>query len=204
MKSYVKLSTKLYRVTIPMVATYTEAEMDMLGVPIDNESGNPITDSFNKLTTVMLKLDRIIDIYTNGYPITINNDYDVINIYNELEQYLAGTKGRNVTSINQQPVIEKRFEEIDHFCNDIFQNNRHLIEQAATTHVQGFDLGIPKMEAISTTPTKYDNADVGQNKGVMEGYNNPTNSSQRHNGYINRQTPQIKRTPMYTPTFDNN
>lgn len=125
------LSGKLYRVKVPLLATLT---------PIDYKFGirlNTYTDEFGRSgndknknkewSIVLLKLDKIIEIYEQGFPIRMLNRDDITKLYNELDKYVQDMANMCNRSINAQALFDKRVYVIERFVNEIVGNNKGTI-----------------------------------------------------------------------------
>ena len=199
------LSKKLYRVSVPIVATYSEEELEVYGVGLDVKDGNVVKDSFEEMTGVMINIDRMINIYLQGYPISILNQQESAEIYKELERYLSGVNTSQDFSPNQLQVEDQRIEEIDKFAAEIFGLNRNTVIKNSVTTVGGFDLGAQLMD-INHHVNNTINTPV-KKTGVLAAYENdePDDVPVGPNGnetYINHQLPEIdvnkiKRRSMY-------
>lgn len=144
---YTKLPDTLYSVRVPLIYTYTEEEMAVLGIPILEDTAGKKTVIEDQMTNVMLPLTRIIDIYGLGAPIRLTNPDQLTEIYEILDDYV-NPKASQQQVLNAPVYDEKRDLIIDQFAAEMFNINRRQIvtEETSTT---GFDLGFSKMELNS-------------------------------------------------------
>lgn len=208
-QQFQELSKKLYRVNVPIIATYSEEELEVYGVGMDVRDGSVVKDSYEEMTRVMINIDRMIDIYLQGYPISIANQEESAEIYKELERYLNGVNTTQDFSPNRMRVKDERIEEVDKFAAEIFGFNRNTIVKSSVSTAGGFDLGAQLMSShrpIHRNPTY--NQPV-KKMGLLAAYDNeiedvpePVVDPNRKETYINNQMPdidvsKIKRRSLY-------
>ena len=142
------LSKKLYNVNVPVIATYSEMEMETFGVMetvVDGEGKL----NYENTTNVMLPLTRIIDIYIEGYPIMLTDRNSLTEIYNTLEDYLAGRVA--VNSIHMAGKKDSRMEYIEMFIQEMFDTNKYRIAKAASGIADSFTaVGIRTFDQFNT------------------------------------------------------
>lgn len=155
---YKPLPSKLYMVRVPIVCTYSAAELDILGAPltVNTVTGDIVNKkAYHDLTTCMLPLTKIIDIYAGGYPIYIVNRTDNVEIFNTLEEYLAGViNAKSGYMLNTPTVIEERLEDIEKFAQEMFGLNKGDIVRGtinlSNQGMGGLGLDIMKPQPMST------------------------------------------------------
>jgi len=108
-------------VSVPRVATITEAEITLYGDPVDFINGEPVKSSMNKLEVIRLPLSKIIDIYHNDYSISITNKKDLTRIVEVLSDILDRLETNN-TQEDQEV-----FEYISDFYESIVKQNKSKI-----------------------------------------------------------------------------
>ena len=158
--SYQSLPNDLFMVKVPIVATYEEREITTFGLPVSiDQTDGVYMDTYKELTTVMLPISRIIDIYISGYPIHIVNKDDIIKIYEIIDEYMNGTNQNSMVSINREIVEEDRMDDIVRFAKEILNINRETITNDVKKQIysHGFDLGMELMEDISISESKIGN-----------------------------------------------
>lgn len=163
---YHKLPPNLFKVKVPILATYDEVELELYGVSLTTVDGDIKKNSYLEMTTVMINLDRIINIYIQGYPISIVNQNDSSTIYKILEDYLLGIDHNESYSPNRIAIKDDRLEEIDKFANEIFGLNRNTIIKNSVNVNNGFDLGF---KAMNSTPLNT-RVNSGEKVGLLAAY----------------------------------
>lgn len=139
---YVGLPDKLFLVRVPIVCTYSQEEIDILGLPVtyNVDSGAYVADAYKNLTTCMLPLTKIIDIYTSNYPIYVVNEEDVKTIYDILNRYFHGLDEQGNFDYNVQGQVEDRLADIKKFATEMFGlNTEQLKPKRERTFVTHFD-----------------------------------------------------------------
>lgn len=147
---YEPLPDTLFLVRVPIVATYSDAEISLLGLPItinhgDNYGSNQGEynySAYKELTTVMLPITRLVDIYCGGHKIVIVNRSDIPVIYEILEKYLMGVTAAQTYSLNRALIEEDRMEDIERFASEMFGINKSLIAKTVYDQMNkdGFNL----------------------------------------------------------------
>lgn len=138
------LPDTLFLVRIPIICTYTDEEIDLFGLPLTTDNmGNEFKDTYKDLTTVMINIDKMINVFIQGYPIHIVNKEDSVAIFNILEDYLAGTVNNPIAFINQVHTEEDRLPEIERFAQEMFGLNKSTIVNKIMKDnaTDGFSLG---------------------------------------------------------------
>lgn len=144
MNGTVSLPRTLFQVIVPVVATMTEMEMEFVGLVNEVQNGEETGPNQLAMTRVQLPLDRLIDIYANGFTIKLVNKHDVPVIYHMLENYIKGYDPNiQYTSLNQEIKVDDRINTIKQFMISIMEFNKNsIIRYNIGTARSGFDLGI--------------------------------------------------------------
>ena len=142
---YKPLPKDLFLVRVPIVATYSEYEMTNLGLPVNIINGQPDMKTYNTMTPVYLDLDRIIDIYINGYPIRLINHDDLDKIYAILDSYVRGLNENNNYELNMVGVVEERLYDIERFAAEIFDENKLSLLKKIINFRNGYDAKVEIM-----------------------------------------------------------
>lgn len=189
---YKPLPNPLFSVRIPFIYTQSKAEADLFGLPVDRDiTNNKNIPSHNRLVTVMLRLNRIIDLYIEGCrPITLPNVSDVNKVHSIISEYLINMETLKMHSPNYQVVQDKRLPEIIKFAEEILSLNYGIILKEVTERAKynPFNVGLDLMD---TAPRSSQVKDITpamlptNTSGIMQGYSV---------GYKNENVPQ---------TFDN-
>ena len=107
-----KLPKKKFLCKVPLISTYEPEMLELIGLPqaIDNQ-GNQF-DIYNNMTTVMIDIDRMIELFKTGYRIAVIKRSDVTEIYNILERYYYDVEEDMNYSLNRKAVKEDRLDDI--------------------------------------------------------------------------------------------
>lgn len=170
---YEPLPGKLFKVRVPMIATYTPEEISLYGMNVNIIDGRADMSSIYAPTLVQLPLDRIIDIYTEGYrPITLVDRKELEEIYTILDNYVRGLASTNNFMINTPGIVEERLYDIERFAAEIFDNNKVAILKQSLKFKHGWDVDVNTMSMNQvTTPVVQDqNYNYGY-ENHMSGYN---------------------------------
>lgn len=195
---YQPLPNDLYTVRVPAICTYTPAERELYGLPMDtivnvNTGATSHNHSaYNNFVTCMLTLDRIIDIYINGYPIYLVDKEDIHLIYKALDHYVSGYNHMEKVSPNAGVIEDNRIYRIEEFLKEIFGWNKGDILTGLTKgNTNGWNVDIPLLRVAPTTDVINVNISPQENRkvGVLAGYENPT--PPRTYGYEQNQTPGL-------------
>lgn len=155
----------LILVRVPMVCTYSEMEIEEFGIRTDyikehlhtdkndtmlmrNDTNVPYLD----MTTCMLPIERLLEIYSDGYPIEVINSNDVRKIFDILNKAYDEYNKFNKKDLNHF-IIER-------FLDDIIANNTgELVRNAVDKSKEIFKEpeGIMKTEA---KPKIYKNTNI--------------------------------------------
>jgi len=141
-----KLTRQLFTVRVPLVATYSEDEIELYGLPVNIVKGKK-QDSMDNLTTVMLPLESIIDIYKQGFFIRLVNKEDLNIIYSQLEDYINGIEHGGKRSINVQEGDVDKLNDVDKFLTEMFDNNKPSLVRGMISGNSGFNLGVDVMRS---------------------------------------------------------
>ncbi len=166
---------KLYTIRVPMVATYSEEEMDLFGIPQD-ETENEYEEMVQKdvsleLVTIMTTIDKMIDMFSLGYPIRLMGNH-VTEVFKIMETYLSGRNDDEHFSLNRLTTPDTRLKEIDAFASGMFDLNKMRIVKDTTNARNGFDLSIDRMTAGFDGLTTQTRNPLKQNKtrGILASY----------------------------------
>lgn len=160
-KTIESVREKLFKVSVPVLATYTDEEIEYYGIPLNH---NLETDKTNirdvlNMTTVYLPITRLIDIYSNGYPILLLELDKIALFYNTLSDYIYILRNNVISGINHKRLLDNRLEMINNFAKEIYENNKRNIDLSAIKEFEGFGLGglslmgFNNVSQIGTTPS---------------------------------------------------
>lgn len=153
------LPDTLFLCRIPIIATYSEEEAVIFGLPLDSINGHYNDKTYTKMTNVMISIDKMINLYSMGYPITIINYKDSKEIFTILDTYLNNQVNKIQMSINQPIKEDSRLNEIDKFLTEMFDFNRKTIVAGMINTNTGFDLGLGLMggsNGVTNAPLQLD------------------------------------------------
>jgi len=108
-------------VSVPRIATITEAEIKLYGDPVDFVNGEPVKASMSKKETIRLPLSSIVDIYHNDYSISILYKEDLVKITKILSDILDRLEN------NTTDTDDEVFDYINDFYESIVKQNRDKI-----------------------------------------------------------------------------
>ena len=144
---------------VPLVATMTDEEIELFGVPVDVKPGGKVEYNANKnMTTVYYDLSRILDIYKDGHTILLVNRNDITKILEILSDVANRLEG-SVVKANTDLV-----ETIDDFIHEVLQHNRitveHKVKQKQEQELKetGLVSGI-EVDNVNTEHIVYQNLD---------------------------------------------
>ena len=144
-----KLPDNLFTFVIPKIATYSDDEIELFGINLDRENGKLKKNTAYEKVTVMLNLDKLIDIYLMGYPISIPNQEDAEKIFRLLDDYVYEWNRFLKSRKNVNPVLyDERLRDMDRFLTEFFSLRRKELLEAVDKQEtsDGFDLGITMMK----------------------------------------------------------
>ena len=140
---YGQLPDTLFKVYVPRIATYTKEELDNVGLYMNCSQVSIGNDSYSKrfshnirkskpkhgdesydIVMVMLDIDKIINIYRQGHPVTLVDGKEVIEVYNIINSYLYGVNHQEEFSMNSINRTENRLVELNNFANEIYNLNK--------------------------------------------------------------------------------
>lgn len=131
----IQLPNDLYAVRVPRIATLTDEELEIFGLPITTVN-NGMHVRERDFISCMLNLRRLIEIYQNGYPIYLRDPKDMVKLYESLEEYIRsnGTEEFDpnkplVINKPKDPVDEEWLSTIESFLNEIFRLNKGSLLQ---------------------------------------------------------------------------
>ena len=184
-----KLTSKLYRVRIPLLATYTEEELEIYGIPLDVEKGKANQDSYKNLTVCEITIDRMIDLYKDGYPIAIVLPNDSKEIFKTLEDYLHIHHNKIQHSVNVGFIQDDRLKDIDTFLTEIFDYNRNTIVKGMVSTGSGYGINMGLMQTPGTITNNQIQlgipTDGNVTTGVMAGYRDTMSGNNVNNNNNN-------------------
>ena len=206
LKNGLNLPDNVFKVRVPIIATYTEQEIEIYGIPLDvnNTNGRPDKESYQNMTIAMLNLDRIIDIYIQGYPIYLVDQSQRELMFNILEEYIYVNNNDVRTSLNQNVVKDERLYEIDKFVNEMFNNNKESIVKEVVNQNNGYAINMGLMPTPGTIVQQPMHLTEEDNNGkpfnITDAYSRNKEPQPMQGGVYN---PNVYNPNVYNPMFNN-
>jgi len=154
-----KLPDELYSVRVPTICTYDPEELEVMGLPVLENTEGKKFDTSMEMAQVMLPLSKIIDIYMMGAPIRLTDSDQIDTLYRILDDYVTN-RGTGYVVLNATTYVEDRELEIDKFASEIFNINRTDIVNRTVNIKSGFDINIKKL----AMPTGFANQQLGNSR----------------------------------------
>lgn len=129
MTRFTNLPNTIYTVKVPLLATLDEYDMLSGELPYKEGSDGTRIKQHNDMCIIGINIDKMLEIYSNGFPIRVLNKEDLFDIYNNLKHYVLDTDRDNLISINQRAHDDERIPDIKRFLEEIFENNKHLVTE---------------------------------------------------------------------------
>lgn len=212
---YKELPDKLYKVIVPTIATYSDADLKRSGMlptrilQASDFVGQDILDQISQESplaaevTVMIPISRMIDIYVKGYPIRVVLDKDVVEIYNVLEDYYSGSATEPEEYFNSQKYYDDRLPMIDSFIEEIFKGHTVDIALSRISPIQkskiannGF-LGYVPLHSNPANASRFSGSSFNpssvESTGIMRGYNVTYADGRMNNNYTGYRNAQPAR-----------
>lgn len=203
----IPLPKDLFLVRVPMIATYTETELSLLGMPVNVINGRVDNTTYNTMSVVMLPLDKIINIYISGYPIRILNESDLETIYTLLDEYVRGVAKFGEARLNADTVVEERLFEIERFASEIFDTNKAAILKQSIQFANGYDIDFGTMN-VTSEPREYSTYGTPNythiDSGHMSGYSTMLDSIPFGNNQMNNSNQPSPREDSVRERFKTN
>lgn len=152
-KTLEDINRALFKVRVPVLATYTEYELDNFGIPLTHDLNNDKSsiNSVMDMTTVYLPITRLIDIYSNGYTIMLIEIDKLPFFYNTLSDYLYLIKNNINVGINRKNIMDDRVDYINNFAKEVYENNKRFIDRSVIKELDGFSIGFNLMGYTNTS-----------------------------------------------------
>lgn len=143
-----QLPNKLFLVRVPILATYSPEEIEVLGLPTTyNSFGNYDNQAYRNFTTCMLPLTKIIDIYISNFPIYIVNKEDTAIMHKMLLDYLQDLYYNNV-DYNIKYTVDDRVDDIEKFAREMFNINLRYEQPKVNNVFNDTVTSLPRLEEV--------------------------------------------------------
>lgn len=126
---FTNLPNTIYTVKVPLLATLDEYDMLSGELPYKEGTDGTKISQHNDMCIVGITIDKMLNIYSNGFPIRVLNKEDLFDIYNNLKRYLLDADKDDLISINKRAHEDERMPDIKRFIQEIFDNNKHLLTE---------------------------------------------------------------------------
>ena len=129
-----KFESKLYKVSVPYLATLSETEMKLYGV---YQSGNKDVDKglYGQMTNVYISSKDILEYFKNGSTIKLCVADDIKDIYLTIQEYLEAWKLTLTHSVNQMEAPSKDLVELDNLATEIFGRAKYYFGSGETQSI---------------------------------------------------------------------
>lgn len=142
---YNELDNTLFYAYVPALATMSEWELENIGMPNVIRDGEEERPAMLADTLVKISVNRMIDIYSNGFNIRILHKEDIPIIYSILVDYLEGAPNGYAVSMNMTRGVDNRAGMIKSFMSGVLKYNKQPIMRSSinlSKATNGFDIGI--------------------------------------------------------------
>lgn len=116
---------KTYRARMPIISTYSEHELDVIGIPMhEYDEGNNKNAQYD-LVTVRITIVDMVEKYSYGIPVRIVDYEEMLEIYNVIQRHLRAWSDFTVTSLNQAHTdVDEDLIVLNDFANEIYGHNK--------------------------------------------------------------------------------
>jgi len=146
------LDTKLYKVRVPVIATYSDFDIEVMGVARKYENGSYGKPDYDTPVIVMFSIRRILNTFTKGLPVYLVDRDKLEDLRYTLEEYLANRGSSN--GRHRRYANEDELETINEFLEEMFDYNKESIVEQAFDFGKGFDLNIVDFNSTPLTDVK--------------------------------------------------
>lgn len=140
---------RLFKVKVPVLATYTEMDMELVGLPASYDAKAGLQNqSVTELNDVYLTINDMLEIYKKGFDILVDKQEDVDTIYKSINDHLLMWAKYGSHGPNRIVIPEEDLSDLDRFAAEIFNNNKIEIVNGTIHKVQPFggQMGIKLIE----------------------------------------------------------
>lgn len=116
----------LYTVVVPDITLHSDEELKLLGIPITKEL-SPEQNVEASMTTCMLPISKMAEIYDSGFPVLVPNHEDTVKIYDAVSTHLAAWDRHLSTAINKKKAPTRDLLLLDEFADSLFNNVKDVI-----------------------------------------------------------------------------
>lgn len=129
-----KFETQLFKVSVPYLATLSEAEMQMYGV---YQSGVKEIDRdlYNQMTNVYIPTKDILEYFKDGVTIRLCYSSDIKDIYLTIQEYLEAWRLMLQKGVNLSEAPSDDLLELDKLATEIFSRAKYYFGSTETESV---------------------------------------------------------------------
>lgn len=195
-----------YYVWVPLIATYTQEELDTIGVPVADSIRYELSDTvaninyrenqstnLNQLILVKWSLNEMVEAFVNGYRIAFEKRSDVVKLNDVIDEYFDYIDSLIANNEIRFYNVEDRLKHLDEFNKSIFNNNKaqirgkraRIIKEAS---ISNFLPEIIRKEIVDIDPNSLNKVKVTNNTGlpiskytVFDSNNNVIDESRKDN-----------------------
>lgn len=116
---------RIFFVTVPKIATYTEHEIRTSGPVAEYIDGVPIKNSYMELTRVRLPYDEIVNIALSGMALGFPVESDAVRIYDhtaEILSYIDNQAAYGLNTITLDQTTANSIREFESYMAESFRN----------------------------------------------------------------------------------
>lgn len=118
---------KLYPAKVPIISTYNEVELDLYGIPYGSVNGK-LEDMSKDLVSVEITVNRMVEMFENGFQILLPNADDITEIYMAIQNHIHHCQNVIRRSPNKNTQVpEEDLIRLDAFAKAIFDVNKQKI-----------------------------------------------------------------------------
>lgn len=139
---------KLFKVRVPAIATYSDAELEFMGAPINVDIyGKPMVEH-NEMSLVYLSARRIVEIANQGEEVRLVNTDDLLPLFELLDKYLSNTTKTISVVSNLEADTNEFIKQVRKFIGIMYGNNKLTLDDKRKDEFSGFNLGLTTMETV--------------------------------------------------------
>jgi len=152
MSKHKLISDRLFKVRIPYLATFSPEELEEGNhVGIDTIDGKNDDDNLGTMATVWIKIPKMIEVHSNGFPIKLVDSSKLEEIYDILDNYIQGNTAKSDRKFSKRRVSDEDMEEVEKFAEEVFGYNKKAILKTMLSPTAGFSLGSAFMQRQPVT-----------------------------------------------------
>ncbi len=150
---------KIYTVKVPRISTYTDFDLDFVGIPETTVNGDPVNTNHQELTIVGLPIIELARKAEAGFSVALVNPADLKALYEDLEYYIQQRGNESKFAPNFGTGIVDDLMLLDAFAESIVSLNdrKALVKELPTGFLKlKFGSNIPLLSKVKKEP--FDNS----------------------------------------------